>query len=91
MKFIIFKPDFAHEMETNLKTISDLKPGEFGIINEFREETESYLRLQELGLLPGVKIEVIRKAPLGGPMEIKIKNCHLSIRLKEAAHIIVEF
>lgn len=76
-------------METHLKTISDLKPGEFAVINEFREETGSYLRLQELGLLPGAKIEVIRRAPLGGPMEIKIKNCHLSIRLKEASHITV--
>ena len=46
-------------------------------------------RLVEMGLMKGAKIKVQRIAPLGDPMEIKIKGYNLTIRKRDAVHIIV--
>ncbi len=45
------------------------------------------MRLLELGLVPGVEICVRKVAPLGDPLEIRIRGCSLSIRKQEAAAI----
>lgn len=44
-------------------------------------------RLREMGLLPGTLIKVIRWAPLGDPLEIKLRGYHLSLRRQQADHI----
>jgi len=46
-------------------------------------------RLMELGLITGTSIEVIRFAPFGDPMEIKVNGYRLSLRRKDARAIIV--
>lgn len=47
-------------------------------------------RLLCMGVTPGTVIEVVKVAPLGDPMELKIRNYNLSIRKKEASDIFVE-
>ena len=47
-------------------------------------------RLLELGLLPGTPIEVVRRAPLGDPIELSVRGYRLSIRADEARAIAVE-
>ena len=47
-------------------------------------------RLLELGLTPGVAIQVLNVAPLGDPMEILVRGCHLSLRRAEADVIQVD-
>lgn len=44
-------------------------------------------RLLELGLLPGTTVTVLRVAPLGDPVELLVRDTHLSIRRREAQHI----
>ena len=44
-------------------------------------------RMLELGLVPGTRIDVLRRAPLGDPIELRLRNVHLSIRRSEAAAI----
>ena len=44
-------------------------------------------RLLEMGLLPGTPVELVRFAPLGDPVEIKLRNYHLSLRKLEADKI----
>ncbi len=41
-------------------------------------------RLMELGLLPGTRVEIVRVAPLGDPIELMTRGCFLSIRKQEA-------
>jgi ferrous iron transport protein A len=48
------------------------------------------LRLREMGVLPGTKITLMRAAPLGDPLEIKVRGYNLSLRKSEAEHVIVE-
>ena len=47
-------------------------------------------RLMEMGLVPGTPVEVVRLAPLGDPMDLRVRGFHLSVRKAEAAHVIVE-
>ncbi|WP_205882081.1 FeoA family protein [Leeia aquatica] len=47
-------------------------------------------RLLSLGLLPGAELEVLRRAPLGDPIEIRIRHTHLALRAHEAAVLSVE-
>jgi ferrous iron transport protein A len=47
-------------------------------------------RLMEMGLLVGTPVELVRFAPLGDPVEIKVRGYHLSLRRHEAEHILVD-
>lgn len=47
-------------------------------------------RLMEMGLLPGTRVEVRRVAPLGDPIELRLRGYALCIRRAEAADIEVE-
>jgi Fe2+ transport system protein FeoA len=47
-------------------------------------------RLLQMGIVPGSEVEIIRTAPLGFPMEIKIRGYSLSLREEEASCIEIE-
>ena len=70
------------------KKLSQLKPGQKAIIQEF-DNQEIHLKLMEMGCLPGEEITVEQKAPLGDPVSIMVAGYTLSLRLNEADHIIV--
>lgn len=70
------------------KRLSQLKPGQKGIIKDF-DDQEIHLKLMEMGCLPGESITVEQRAPLGDPVSVSIAGYTLSLRLNEADHIIV--
>jgi len=70
-------------------TLLDLKPGQRSQIQGWTTE-EPPARLMELGILPGTDVELVRFAPLGDPIDIKVRGYHLSIRKSEAALIRIE-
>jgi Fe2+ transport system protein FeoA len=47
-------------------------------------------RLLEMGFIKGTELIIKKVAPLGDPMELEIKGYHLSLRVSEARHILVE-
>ncbi len=47
-------------------------------------------RLLEMGITPGIEIEIVRRAPLGFPIEIKVRGYLLSLRESEARGIVIE-
>ena len=47
-------------------------------------------RIMDMGVIPGTELEIERIAPLGDPIEIKVKGYHLSLRKQEASNIEVE-
>lgn len=69
--------------------LSELKPGQGGIIREFNNN-EILLKLMEMGCLPGEAIMLEQVAPLGDPISISVSGYRLSLRLNEAEHIFVE-
>lgn len=48
------------------------------------------LRLLEMGLVPGVEVAIVKRAPLGDPLELRVRGFHLSLRRREAANVRVE-
>ncbi|MFM9911130.1 MAG: ferrous iron transport protein A [Chitinophagaceae bacterium] len=70
------------------KKLSDLIPGEKGIIQSFENE-DLYLKLMEMGCVPGEEVFVERIAPMGDPISVIVSGYQLSLRLEEAKTIAV--
>ncbi|HMW65364.1 MAG TPA: FeoA family protein [Chitinophagaceae bacterium] len=68
--------------------LSELKPGQQGIIEEFTSN-EIFLKLMEMGCVPGETILLEQIAPLGDPVSVNVAGYHLSLRLNEAEHILI--
>lgn len=66
-----------------------MKPGQEGIIKEFANN-DIFLKLMEMGCVPGERILLEQIAPLGDPISVNVSGYHLSLRLNEAEHIFVE-
>jgi len=70
--------------------LKDLKQGQMARVAKIRARGDTNKRLVEMGVTPGAIIEVERLAPLGDPVEVKVKGYHLSLRKSEAEGIDVE-
>ena len=70
--------------------LTQLAIGASAIIREFPKTGTAFVRLREMGLLVGTRITLIRTAPLGDPLEIKVRGYHLTLRKTEADHVLVE-
>ena len=70
-------------------SLADLPPGQRAEIASIDCERRLSRRLMEMGLLPGTRVRVVRVAPLGDPIELRVRNYSLSLRRDEAAKIAV--
>ncbi|NCD31990.1 MAG: DtxR family transcriptional regulator [Spartobacteria bacterium] len=64
--------------------------GDRGVVEKIEATGALRLKLAEMGVSRGVTIEVVRKAPMGDPIDFKIRGYHLSLRKTEAAAILVQ-
>jgi DtxR family Mn-dependent transcriptional regulator len=78
------------ESETMSMTLSELKPGEKGQIQKVAGVGPVKRRIADMGVTKGSLVEVVRVAPMGDPMDVRIKGYHLSLRKEEAADIAVK-
>lgn len=69
--------------------LADLKQGEEGVIDSF-SDTEMSLKLMEMGCLPGEKVSIERRAPLGDPIAISVSGYLLSVRKEEADTVLIQ-
>ena len=69
--------------------MSHIKPGEKAIIISAKGTGAVHRRLLDMGMVKGSIIEVQKVAPLGDPIEIKVKGYSLSLRKNEAEKILV--
>jgi ferrous iron transport protein A len=74
-------------MSAEFQPLASLKVGSSGTISEIRVPPENRGRLLEMGMLVGTPVELVRFAPLGDPVEIKVRGYHLSLRKHEAEQI----
>ncbi len=68
-------------------TLDQLRDGQRARVESVAGEDALVQRLLEMGLLDGEEVEVIGFAPLGDPMEIRLRDYRLSLRRNEAARI----
>src|SRR5262245_32032509 len=71
-------------------TLDQLQVGQRGRITAVAGDDAVVQRLLEMGLLEGEEVEVIGLAPLGDPLEIRLRQYCLSLRRREAARVQVE-
>ena len=69
--------------------IAQLDVGESAILGEMNLPREASTRLEEMGFLPGAAIRLVRRAPLGCPIEFEVAGTRLAIRGVDAANILV--
>ncbi len=72
-----------------IKKLSELGTGDKALIRSFENE-ELYIKLMEMGIIPGEIVIVENIAPFKDPIAIQIAGYHLSLRIDEAENIIVE-
>ena len=74
----------------HVKTLSELKKGEYGKVLRITSTGTLKKRLLDMGITTGAEIQVKSFAPMGDPVEIKIKGYNLSLRKEEASQIFIE-
>ena len=72
------------------KRLVEFKIGETGLIKKVEGEGRMRRRLFDMGVTPGTKVYLRKKAPLGDPLEITIRGYELTLRKTEAELIILE-
>lgn len=73
---------------TDLRLV-DLAPAQRGVITAIQLPPDHKARLLEMGVLVGTTIELVRFAPLGDPVELKVRGYRLSLRKHEAEQILI--
>ena len=76
-------------MTDGLQSLTSLPLGATATVAEIRLPPESRPRLMEMGLLVGTPVELVRFAPMGDPVEIKVRGYNLTLRKHEAEQILV--
>jgi ferrous iron transport protein A len=70
--------------------LSELAVGASAVVREMPKSGTAFVRLREMGLLAGTRVSLIRLAPLGDPLEIRLRGYHLTLRKSEAEHVLVD-
>lgn len=70
--------------------LSELSVGATAVVREIPKTGTGFVRLREMGLLIGTRVTLIRTAPMGDPLELKLRGYHLTLRKTEADLIIVD-
>lgn len=73
-----------------MPSLDQLRPGQCGRISAIQGDDALVQRLMEMGLIEGETIELLRVAPLGDPLEIRLGDYRLSLRRTEAARVLIE-
>jgi Fe2+ transport system protein FeoA len=77
----------AHCDSPEVCTLNKLGIGCRGSVYAVGGDAELKRRLLEMGFCNGASVEVIRRAPLGDPIEFRLRGYHLSLRDEHAKHV----
>ena len=70
-----------------MMTLEQVVPGVSVVVEKVGGARSFRRRLMELGIIPGIRVEVLRVAPFGDPLELCARGCNLSIRAAEAREV----
>ncbi len=71
-------------------TLAALKPGQAGVVVGYAEFDDVVQRLMQMGMVEGTRIEMIRYAPAGDPLEVRVMGYALSLRSAEARLVLLD-
>lgn len=72
-----------------MRKLSEVPIGKTVLIHSFASD-DIFIKLMEMGCVPGEAVKVVQKAPLGDPISITVAGYNLSLRINEAEMILVE-
>jgi len=58
-----------------------------GVIADLPPDSDAHTRLRELGFVPGTPVRLVRRAPMGDPIEVAVRGSRLAMRKGEAGKI----
>ena len=73
-----------------MKTLQDVRIGEVAIIRKIHGEGATRRRMLDMGMTKGTALSVMKVAPLGDPVEVRVRNSELSFRKADAELIEIE-
>jgi len=85
----LFENDY-HSLVDATATLDELPIGAVGTVAAVGCPRPVARRLMEMGLLPGTRVAVVRVAPFGDPIQLRLRSYALSIRRREASAILIE-
>ena len=80
----------TQNIKTKNRTLAELEIGASARVLSVEGDDTVARRLMEMGVTPGAQIRVVKNAPFGCPLEIRVRNSHLALRRSEASSILVE-
>jgi len=72
------------------KRLDELEPGDIGVVVKIGGNSSTRRRIMDMGIVRGARVVLIRRAPLGDPVELEIKDYNLSLRKRDAENIYVK-
>jgi len=72
-----------------MRTLLDVNPGEKAIVEHIQGSGSLRRRMLDMGIVPGVELQVVRKAPWGGPVQLRVRGYYLAMRRSECEQIAV--
>ncbi|WP_295211156.1 FeoA family protein [Ruminococcus sp.] len=80
----------AEQKEQTKLTLDKLKIGESATIKTVGGEGSLRLRFLDMGLIPGTKVKMLKRAPMGDPLDIIIRGYELTLRIEDARNIEID-
>ncbi|MDD5200977.1 MAG: FeoA family protein [Terrimicrobiaceae bacterium] len=72
------------------RTVCDLLPGEWATVSAINHDAGIGRRLLSLGLMPGCRLRLLRRAPLGDPIMVELPGCVVCLRRLDALSVSVQ-
>jgi len=73
----------------NKNSLADLTQGDTATVSKITSSGSIRRRLQDIGLIPGTKIECIQKSPLGDPVAYLIRGAVIALRSEDSSCVII--
>ncbi|XVG95547.1 ferrous iron transport protein A [Eubacteriales bacterium KG127] len=73
-----------------MRTLRDVSVGENAVVKKLEGQGPTKRRIMDMGITKGVSLQVVKVAPLGDPIEVKVRGYQLSIRKADAEAILIE-
>ncbi len=73
-----------------MRRLDQLAPGEEARVRTVRAPRALLLRLLALGIRPGARVRLLRRAPLGDPLEVRVGESLIALRRREARDVELE-
>ncbi len=78
------------EFSARARTLAVLRPGEAAVIAGYHDNLADETRLGEMGLIVGTPVRMVKAAPLGDPLQLRVRGFHLTLSKKAAQAILVQ-